>query len=63
MYTYVKKRRHNSNISGTLVCNKLVEHSDVVGAAPSSLPAQLITHGQNGRHFADDIFRCAFVNE
>ena len=24
---------------------------------------QLISRGQNGRHFADDIFRCIFVNE
>ena len=26
-------------------------------------PNQLIFPGQNGRHFADDIFRCIFVNE
>ena len=24
---------------------------------------KLISPGQNGRHFADDIFRCNFVNE
>ena len=24
---------------------------------------ELISPGQNGRHFADDIFRCIFVNE
>ena len=27
------------------------------------LSHKLISPGQNGRHFADDIFRCIFVNE
>ena len=27
------------------------------------LTFKLISPGQNGRHFADDIFRCIFVNE
>ena len=36
-YTHLKKKyRQISNISRTLVGNKLVDHSDVVGASPVS---------------------------
>ena len=30
---------------------------------PVSISLKLIPAGQNGRHFANDIFRCIFVNE
>ena len=32
--TYKLHSRHTSNITGTLVGNKTVDHSDVVGAPP-----------------------------
>ena len=37
----------------------LADHSDGIAAdCINSSPT-----GQNGRHFADDIFRCIFINE
>ena len=46
--------------------NKIVDHSDKVGASPiSTAPTQLNTlrPRQNGRHFPDDIFKWIFLNE
>ena len=36
VHKYTNHYRQTSNISGTLVGNKIVEHSDVVGAAPTT---------------------------
>ena len=62
--------RQFSNIRCTLVGNEFVDHSDVVGASPVGV-VQLHLHSrlntlrprQNGRHFADDIFKRIFLNE
>ena len=46
-WTYHK----TSNISRTLVCNKIVDHSDVVGAAPvgaAPTTSSYLTPGFNG---------------
>ena len=54
-----KAYRKPPNISPTLVGNKIVDHSDVVGASPVGT----LRPRQDGRHFPDDIFKWIFFNE
>ena len=65
-----KNNRQTSDISHTLVDNKIVDHSDVVGASPVGAaplhlhsPLNTLRPRQNGRHFPDDIFKCIFLNQ
>ena len=52
------------DIKLAISCKCIGLHNDDYFRVPYKYEADTIWNGgQNGRHFADDIFRCIFVNE
>ena len=57
--------RHHAHYDVTVMCNEILLCSNAVKYIRCSFEIMSLTHppGQNGCHFADDIFRCIFVNK